>query len=210
MENKLRLIPPEFELKRSKIFETLIKPNLLKMLKFVDLRTFQVLVKYKANFKAINEIFNSCYFYGNVGSGKTVESAWYMLEWARLKCLNGFFKKNIYFIVTEDLLQEIRNCYNKNSEFTEKEIMDKYKKCDLLILDEFILEKTTEWCFKILYMIINYRYKHLLPTIYTSNLSLNQIGVLLEDHKIPSRIEQDCGENIFHFTGKSKRKKLKS
>ena len=53
----------------------------------------------------------------------------------------------------------------------------------LLILDDLGREKTTDWTRDVLYDLINYRYSHRLPTIFTTNEDLGGY-----DEAIASRV----------------------
>ena len=70
-----------------------------------------------------------------------------------------------------DLLLSIRRSYDDSSQQQEQEVVNFYKKVDLLIIDDFGKQKTTEWGMAILYEIINYRYSEMLPTIITTNFN---------------------------------------
>jgi DNA replication protein DnaC len=80
------------------------------------------------------------------------------------------------------------------------------KKAKLLFIDDLGIEKTSDRYLENLYLIINYRYENKLPTIITSNMSLED----LEKHLTPqitSRIKSMC--KIIQFTGKDRRNNLR-
>lgn len=54
----------------------------------------------------------------------------------------------------------------------ERHYLDDIKGAPLLILDDIGKERQTDWTKSILYDIVNYRYEHLLPTVFTSNLQM--------------------------------------
>jgi DNA replication protein DnaC len=201
----MRIITDEQIQINLEMYEEGIKQSLMEMLKREDKRTYLTLINFWNDFITIPQIFHSCWIYGEVGSGKTVHAAWRMLEWVKLKYLDSKPKRNIIFISCDKLLQEFKNSYSSGAEFTEKQLLDKYINADLLVIDDFLTEKNTAWNYKMLYMVINSRYKAIRPTIYTCNMSLGSLSTVLEDDRMPSRIEQDCGKNIFHFTGNSRR-----
>ncbi len=147
----------------------------------------------------------SSYLFGAVGSGKTVEAAILMLEWSRLQAVNGMSKQNCLFISVPAFLDEIKASFDDPIP-SEYEIMKKYKTVDMLVLDDLGVQKVTDWSFQEIYALISYRYDNMLPTIFTSNLSLSELAEGLKDDRIPSRIEHMCGENIIEFTRKSMRK----
>ena len=57
----------------------------------------------------------------------------------------------------------------------EKATYDKYKKCDLLVIDDLGKEKSTDWRKEKIFEIINARYEDYLPTIITTNLTGKQL-----------------------------------
>ena len=66
----------------------------------------------------------------------------------------------------------------------EEKIMD-FK--GLLFIDDIGAEKMTEWVAETFYLILNYRYNEMLPTIFTSNLSPSELAERIGD-RIVSRI----------------------
>jgi len=157
--------------------------------------------------KVISEVYSpsmeypipSCYMYGKTRTGKTIAVYIRLLEWCRIQYINrGMMNYKVTSVL--HLLESLRNNYN-NPEIKELIVSDA-KNARLLVLDDFGAEKITEWAFMMLYDIIDHRYNNLLTTFYTSNLSLNELSAQLQDDRIPSRIAQDCGENIFEFTNK--------
>jgi DNA replication protein DnaC len=132
----------------------------------------------------------STYLFGKVGTGKTIYAVFMMLHYLKQSYLERKTSSAI-FITTPELLFEIKRSYSQNS-ITEEEIVDKYSKIPLLVLDDFGVERTTDWSFQLLYIIINRRYENDKLTIFTSNLSLDQLSEKLQDDRIPSRIQQMC------------------
>lgn len=79
---------------------------------------------------------------------------------------------------------------------------DNMKVCNLLVLDDIAVRSCTEAFMNELYEVINHRVSEQLATIYTSNVSLEQLGSIL-DERIASRIREDC--IIRKFVGKDHR-----
>ena len=71
-------------------------------------------------------------------------------------------------------------------------IIQRYSEADCLVLDDLGAEKTTDWSFSVLYLIIDNRYNNYKKTIITSNFALNQLAGKLGDDRIPSRIRAMC------------------
>lgn len=100
-------------------------------------------------------------FVGSYGCGKTHLAAAILHRCAE-NGLPGMF------VVVPELLARIRTSFRTDDGKAE-EIIDAAKTSKLLILDDLGAEKTSEWVTEQLYMIINYRYEHMLPTVITTN-----------------------------------------
>ena len=133
----------------------------------------------------------SVYIYGMTGSGKTIRAAQMLLEWHRRTFIERGGSLKFIFTTVPLLLMEIRESF-KSNELSEKQLIDMYSNVTCLILDDFGIEKTTDWTFQTLYIIINNRYENGNLTIITSNLSLDALAEKLDDDRIPSRIKQMC------------------
>ena len=109
------------------------------------------------------------FLYGGYGTGKTHLA----VAVARELLLKG---KIVLFTSVPHLLFEIRKTFRQGSDDMEAFYIDKYSSCPFLILDDFGLEKNTEWARQTLDYIIYVRDNHLRPTVITSNLSLDEIS----------------------------------
>lgn len=69
-----------------------------------------------------------------------------------------------------DLLLDIKGAYDSEGA-TEKQVLDVYKRVDLLIVDDLGKEQCTDWSISTLYSILNDRYEEMRPTIITTNYS---------------------------------------
>lgn len=198
-----RIITPT----QRKIFETNWKstkyPQLLNDLRRVNQRLWKVITENE--FTPFTEELGSAYLFGKAGTGKSVQAVWRMLEWSRLKAINGKPRQSALFINLSNLLLEIKASYDNNNTSTETEIIEKYSTIEMLVIDDFGVVKTTEWVYQIIYIILENRYSNFKPTIITSNDSLETLRIKLNDERLVSRIKHDCKGNIFNFTGKSKR-----
>jgi DNA replication protein DnaC len=105
-------------------------------------------------------------FTGPVGSGKTFLAVSIANELMLHNC-------QVLFLVVPDLLDELRAAYK--SEVNELDLLDTARTVPILILDDLGAHNYTEWTRNRLYSIINYRMNELLPTIVTTNLSLDEM-----------------------------------
>jgi len=145
-----------------------------------------------------NGLSTSMYMFGRVRTGKSVTAAKKALEWS-LKRFTERHLSDFIFITAPELLAEIKACYNGDNGKSEWQVIEKFKKVPLLVLDDLGVTKTNEWNYQMMYMILTYRYDEKMITIYTSNLSLQELADKLQDDRLTSRIAHDCGPNIFEF-----------
>ena len=118
--------------------------------------------------------------------------------------------RKIEFMQGPELFQELKNSFNDKSKDTGK-VLDKYKKADVLIWDDILTAKKTDWVLEQIHSIISYRYKEELPIIFTSNLSVENFNNLASNDddyrgkRIFSRIVDMCQGNLFKFNNKDYR-----
>jgi DNA replication protein DnaC len=77
----------------------------------------------------------------------------------------------------------LRFSYNAE-DYTFEQRFEEIRQVALLILDDFGTQNATSWAQEKLFQILNYRYINRLPTVVTTNLSLNEI-----EGRIRSRLE---------------------
>ena len=151
-------------------------------------------------FESIKETKRGIYIHGAVGTGKT-HIAYALYRW----CLPKTKMRGRFWNTTE-LLRDIRldisrDAYSKKR--NEEELM-KYE--GVLFLDDIGAERNTDWATETFYMVINNSYNHQLPMIFTSNLSIKELSIHLDD-RIASRIVETC--DMVELTGNDKRFKMK-
>ncbi|WP_088227714.1 ATP-binding protein [Desulfosporosinus sp. FKB] len=127
-------------------------------------------------------------FTGPVGSGKTFLAAAIANELMEAQ-------KQVLFLVVPDLLDELRATYK--SDVNELDLLDTARTIPVLILDDLGAHNYTDWTRNRLYSIINYRMNDQLPTIFTSNLTLEEMEEYL-GVRTTSRIIQSS--RIFRLT----------
>ncbi len=91
--------------------------------------------------------------------------------------------KPVKFVVVPDFLDHLRSTFSPESPVTYDQVFEEVKNAPLLILDDLGKQSTTPWAQEKLYQVINHRYNYQLPTVFTTNCSLDEI-----DSPISSRL----------------------
>ena len=132
----------------------------------------------------------SLFFFGDVGSGKTLLACRILLEMIKSNYVEGRTSCTYDFVSVPDLLRRLRKAIINQDEETESDIIEHLYDVDYLVLDDLGAEKASDWVLQELYLIINHRYEYLKHTIFTSNLSLPELKKQFSDIRIPSRIDR--------------------
>lgn len=136
------------------------------------------------------------YLVGGVGVGKTT----------LLKVFKEMAGKNKMFITkfevkTSDLFLKLAEL--RNSPVSHNQLIKSYQQADYLFLDDLGVEKESQHREEIISSILDYRCSTNLPTIITSNLTLDELGEKY-DKRIISRINGLC--LVQKISGNDKRK----
>ena len=127
------------------------------------------------------------YIWGDTETGKTIYAAQMLLNFAKNNYLSGTHQ-TFAFISIPQLMQKIKRTFSDKNGKGESDLLDFYQTMDVLLLDDLGRTKTSDWLLDILYLLINYRYEYQLPTLITSNHSLDELAGILGDDRIVSRI----------------------
>ncbi len=117
----------------------------------------------------------SLFFYGLAGRGKT-----YLAVAIYRELIN-----QADFWPVPDLLLHLRSELRVTG---EEEAIRPLKEARILILDDIGIEKVTDWVRQALYVVIAYRERNLMPTVFTSNLDLDELEERIGDERLVSRI----------------------
>jgi DNA replication protein DnaC len=124
------------------------------------------------------------YFCGGVGTGKTHLAVAVMNELIRRKRVPSLF------VTVPELLDNLRETYNKPGRNLD-EWMDAVQNADFLVLDDLGSERPTEWVRERIFVMVNYRYREALPTVFTSNIGPKDLAQQLGE-RTASRIIAMC------------------
>ena len=165
-----------------------------------DLEQFRILNGFKKN--VVNHVgkgrnvFITSHMTGN---GKTTWACKIAHEYIKKSLFNDDIDNLVYYVNVPELLEDLRRGYD-DGEYDS--ILHKLKSSKLVIFDDVGAEKSSEWVRERLYTIINYRVLNGLSSIYTSNLSMDEL-VLNVGQRVVSRLKEDT--LIVELVGKDRR-----
>lgn len=135
-----------------------------------------ILNRYIMNFQTMKEKGMGLYIYSSTkGSGKTMLSCCILNEIAERHTLN------VKFVNVLDLLDMTKESYRGN----ESEV-DAIRNASVLVLDDIGVQMSKEWVDTVFYKLINKRYNEHKVTIYTSNVTIENLKM---DERTKDRIE---------------------
>ena len=139
--------------------------------------------RYADNFDEMYKTDTGLLLYGGVGTGKTFLAA----------CIaNALVDEGRYVMMVNlpSLISSMNADYGEQREYYN----DKISRAHLLILDDFGVERDTEFSIEQVYEIINARYKTGKPLIVTTNLSMQQLRdePLIGRRRIYDRVIEKC------------------
>ncbi|GHG97347.1 ATP-binding protein [Amycolatopsis roodepoortensis] len=86
-----------------------------------------------------------------------------------------------------DLYADLRPKSGKTGDVS----LERYTDAKLLMVDDLGAAKTSEWVEEVNYRLINHRYNHELPTLFTSNVPPRELGAVLGE-RVTSRLTEMC------------------
>lgn len=136
---------------------------------------------------------HGAYFYGECGTGKTFLASIVAQEFLR----EG---KSVLFVKVPGLLDDIKATFNGQGR--ELELLDELRAATLVVLDDFGMEKPTQWAGATLCKVLDMRYDNPIGrTLVTSNLSPSELsqhlnnavdGSNLNGSRIFDRLKEIC------------------
>ncbi|WP_415750760.1 ATP-binding protein [Erysipelothrix rhusiopathiae] len=124
--------------------------------------------------------------YGNVGSGKT---------YIACSIANAIITEYSYTVKMRNFAQILNDLQKGGFNLDRNEYIEQITNPTLLILDDFGIERNTEYALEQIYNVVNARYLKARPTLITTNLNFKDIEKEQEDimlGRIYSRIIEMC------------------
>ena len=102
------------------------------------------------------------------------------------------FGDRVLFITAPDLLDFLRTTFSSDAEVSYSEAFEQICNVPLLALDDLGVENPSGWAKEKLFQLLNYRYVNELPTVITTNTTLDEL-----DPRISSRMME--GSVVTHI-----------
>ena len=97
------------------------------------------------------------------------------------------------FVVVPDLLDHLRASYRPDSEMGYDALLEQVRLAPVLILDDLGTQSSTAWAQEKLFQILNHRYNAQLPTVVTTNLSIDRI-----DERLRMRLTDPAISRVYY------------
>jgi len=97
-----------------------------------------------------------------------------------------------FFVVVPDLLDHLRAAYKPGSEVSYDELFEQVRNAPLVILDDLGGHSATAWAQEKLFQLVNHRYNHRLPTVFTTSVPLEEM-----DERLRTRLGDASLSQVF-------------
>lgn len=134
-------------------------------------KNYGIAKEYADNFAYHQARGDGLYIEGTNGTGKTHLAAAIALQ---------LIHEGVPVIckTSSDLLLDIKKSFDGDG-VRESDVLDIYKRVDLLIIDDLGKEQCSDWSMSTLYSILNDRYEDMKPTIVTTNYNADALAAAL-------------------------------
>ena len=148
------------------------------------------------------DVKKGLYLWGNPGTGKTLLSVIILTELIKHHAIKGRFIK-----ISRDFFSMLKSTFTEGSErYGESSLIEKeLAEVDILVIDDFGVQRDSPWEQETLYNLIDSRYEGGKFTIITSNNNPEQSLKELSGGRILSRLREMC--KILELSGEDHRKR---
>ena len=180
---KCRRAEIEFETKQRKRAEFRLKHCDITKSEYGEM-TFENSVRMDADLLKMSMDNVGLLFYGGVGTGKTYAAC----------CIANRIIDQFCSVKITNISQCLATMQGSNWNNDKSDLLEQLRRFPLVVIDDLGVERATPTSLEYLYNIIDTRYKSGNPTIYTTNLSLDEIAKTENSayERIYDRIKQNC------------------
>ena len=210
--NCSKYVQLKFQYSVSNIPKKYIKEHTLSLSakNIMDENSYRKLNEYKKNIYKNVAISKGAFIWGhNKGNGKTSWAIKIMKEYFRqLHNFMGAYEKPYgLYVNVPTFFKQMRDSFNSENTKEIRTLEKNLIETELLVFDDIGTEAPTTWVKESLYIIINQREMEQKTTIFTSNLSLEDLeSEDLLGTRIVDRIYSLCLDNIIELKGPSWRR----
>lgn len=174
--------------------------RLLPDFRSVNNQAGQVLSKAREIVISFPNVRKGLFLWGPPGTGKTLISSIILTELIRRYAVHGKMLK-----ISRGFFQYIKSTFVEGSENYGKssDIERELAEIDILVIDDFGVQRDTEWERETLYNLVDARYEAEKFTLFTSN---NNPSSSIRDPRVLSRLKEMC--LIMELSGEDQREKL--
>lgn len=149
------------------------------------------------------DVSKGLFLWGNPGTGKTLLSSIILTEIITRRAIEGKFVK-----ISRNFFNRIRSTFNEGSSTYGEaaQIEREFAEVDILVIDDFGVQRDSDWELETLYNLVDARYEAIKFTIFTSNTDPFKTLKDKSEGRILSRIKEMC--RIMEVTGSDYRDKL--
>ncbi len=97
-----------------------------------------------------------------------------------------------YFMVVPDLLDHLRSTFSPSSDVSYDNLFEQVRNIPLLVLDDLGTQSSTPWAAEKLFQLLNHRFNAQLPTVVTTNVSLERL-----DERLHSRLTDPAFSKVY-------------
>ena len=176
-------IPPKYRFRRLKEFKTDHPDPKISICLAQALDNARFFLR---ELKTKKDFVRGWYFHGQPGSGKTLLSCLILNE-----CILQNRNEVRYTKITRDFFNQIRASFNLESSLygQSENLFQEVSNVQILVIDDFGIQKDSDWEQRTLYDLIDYRYEHNKITIITSNTDPRELRSLFGG-RIFSRLKE--------------------
>jgi DNA replication protein DnaC len=98
------------------------------------------------------------------------------------------------FVVVPDLLDHLRAAYSPGSELPYDELFEQVRNAPLVVLDDLGAHSATAWAQEKLFQLVNHRYNHRLPTVFTTSRPVEEL-----DERLRTRLADPGLSRVFQL-----------